>query len=188
MNTFETFENEVSNWVTEADSKFDQDIFNILSDMEAELETGEYTQEEVVDKVAEELSKQSGTEVSTEEGAQIEQKVEQFYSMLGLDSIPADRRSRDYSADRPVRPTGVPGSPFDDHSRVPGKVEGQPWVYSDDDFIFFLRWLIKQETDVGDLKFDAKHIVDVVERPSKYIKEYRQFLDHQKRVDDDPYL
>ena len=59
MNTFETFENEVSNWVGEADSKFDQDIFNILSDMEAELETGEYTQEEVVDKVAEELSKQS---------------------------------------------------------------------------------------------------------------------------------
>ena len=181
MNTFETFENEVSNWVAEADSKFDQDIFNILSDMEAELETGEYTQEEVVDKVAGELSKQSGIEVSTEEGAQIEHKVEQFYSMLGLDSIPADRRSRDYSADRPARPTdNVPG--------VPGKVEGEPWIHSDDTFIDFLRWLVKLETDVGDPKFNANTIIDVVERPDKYQKEYSEFLDHEKRVDGDPYL
>jgi len=188
MNTFETFENEVSNWVAEADSKFDQDIFNILSDMEAELETGEYTQEEVVDKVAEELSKQSGTAVSTEEGAQIEHKVEQFYSMLGLDSIPTDRRSRDSSPVRPARPTGIPGSPFDDHSRVPGKVEGQPWIHTDDDFMFFLQWLIKQVDENDEPTFNAKRIVDVIAEPHHYMKEYKQFLDHQKRVDTDPYL
>ena len=40
MKTFKTFENKVSRWVAEADSKFDQDVFNILSDMEAETFLG----------------------------------------------------------------------------------------------------------------------------------------------------
>ncbi len=191
MKTFKTFENKVSRWVAEADSKFDQDVFNILSDMEAEIETGEYPQEEIVDMVSDRLESQRGRETSTDEGSQIERQVEEFYSMLGLDSVPADRRSRDYVADEPPtpdRPTGIPGSPFDDHSRVPGKVEGQPWVHSDDDFIFFLQWLLKQVNDNDEPTFNAKRIVDVVEEPHRYMKEYKQFLDHRQRVDDDPYL
>jgi len=191
MKTFKTFENKVSRWVAEADSKFDQDVFNILSDMEAEIETGEYPQEEIVDMVSDRLESQRGTETSTDEGSQIERQVEEFYSMLGLDSVPADRRSRDYVADEPPtpdRPTGIPGSPFDDHSRVPGKVEGQPWVHSDDDFIFFLQWLLKQVDENDEPTFNAKRIVDVVEEPHRYMKEYKQFLDNRQRVDNDPYL
>ena len=182
MKTFKTFENKVSRWVAEADSKFDQDVFNILSDMEAEIETGEYPQEEIVDTVSDRLAAQLGREIYTEEGTRIEQQVEDFYAQLGLDSIPADRRSRDYVADeppKPDRPTGVP---------VPGKVEGQPWVHSDDDFIFFLRWLIKQVDDNDDPTFNAKRIVDVIEEPHHYMKEYKQFLDNRQRVNDDPYL
>jgi hypothetical protein len=194
MKTFETFENEVLNWVTETDSKFDQDIFNILDPLEAQIETGEYTQEEIVDIVTQQAADQLGTEISTEEGARIEQKVEHFYSMLGLDSIPPDRRSRDYLDNRPTqtapivdedRPIGDSGFKA---AGFPGPVKGQPNVHSDDDFISFLRWLLKQVDQNDDPTFDAKTIVDVVERPDKYAKEYRQFLDHQQRVNDDPYL
>ena len=182
MKTFETFENKVSRWVAEADSKFDQDVFNILSDMEAEIETGEYPQEEIVDMVSDRLESQRGRDISTDEGSQIERQVEDFYAQLGLDSVPADRRSRDYVPDAPPEPptsTGVP---------VPGKVEGQPWVHSDDDFIFFLQWLLKQVDENDETTFNAKRIVDVVEEPHRYMKEYKQFLDNRQRVDDDPYL
>lgn len=182
MKTFETFENKVSKWVTEADSKFDQDVFNILSDMEAEIETGEYPQEEIVDTVSDRLAAQQGRDLDTEEGARIEQQVEDFYAQLGLDSVPADRRSRDYVPDAPLEPPTSAGVP------VPGKVEGQPWVHSDDDFIFFLRWLIKQVDDNDEPTFNAKRIVDVIEEPHHYMKEYKQFLDNRQRVDDDPYL
>jgi hypothetical protein len=61
-------------------------------------------------------------------------------------------------------------------------------VHSDDDFIFFLQWLLKQVNDNDEPTFNAKRIVDVVEEPHRYMKEYKQFLDHRQRVDDDPYL
>ena len=187
MNTFKTFEKEISNWITETDSKFDQDIFNILSDMEAELETGEYSQEETVDTVSDRLQSELGKEISTEEGARIEQKVEDFYDMLGLEAIPADRRSRDYLLQQTPDPAGSSKS-WTTGTNVAPKVEGQPWVHSDDDFIEFLRWLVKKENDEGDLQFSAQTIVDVVERPDKYQSEYTDFLDWKQRVDNDPYL
>ena len=187
MNTFKTFEKEVSSWITEADSKFDQDIFNILSDMEAQLETGEYSQEETVDTVSDRLQSELGKEISTEEGARIEQKVEDFYGMLGLEAIPADRRSRDYLLQQTPDPAGSSKS-WTTGTNVAPKVEGQPWVHSDDDFIEFLRWLVKKENDEGDLQFSAQTIVDVVERPDKYQPEYTEFLDWKQRVDNDPYL
>jgi len=174
------------------DSKFDQDVFNILDPLEAQIESGEYTQEEIVDLVTQDLATQLGTDISTEEGARIEQKVEHFYSMMGLDSIPADRRSRDYLDSRSAetasvvdenRPTGVPGSPFDDHARVPARVEGQPWVHSDDEFIFFLEWLLKKE-------WTARQIIDVVAKPYKpyVIEQYKEYLAHADRQAADPLL
>ena len=187
MNTFKTFEKEVSSWITEADSKFDQDIFNILSDMEAQLETGEYSQEETVDTVSDRLQSELGKEISTEEGARIEQKVEDFYGMLGLEAIPADRRSRDYLLQQTPDPAESSKS-WTTGTNVAPKVKGQPWVHSDDDFIEFLRWLVKRENDEGDLQFSAQTIVDVVERPDKYQPEYTEFLDWKQRVDNDPYL
>jgi len=193
MKTFETFENKVLKWVTEADSKFDQDVFNILSDMEAEIETGEYPQEEIVDMVSDRLEKQRGRETSTDEGSQIERQVEEFYGMLGLDSVPADRRSRDYLDDRPSkpdRPTGVPHSPFDDDVRVPARVEGRPWIHTDDDFILFLEWVLKQTDEFGDAKYTGRSVVDMVTSPTDgwVVKLYKSYLVQRDREEADPLL
>jgi hypothetical protein len=68
----------------------DQQIFDILSDMEADIETGNVSQEEIVDKVADAIV------VTTELGVKIEEAVEKFFFQLGLDSIRPDRRARDY--------------------------------------------------------------------------------------------
>ena len=79
------------------------------------------------------------------------------------------------------RPTGVPRSPFDDTVQLPARVEGQPWVHSDDEFLFFLEWLLKKE-------WTARQIVDVVAKPHHYIKEYKQYLDQAQRIEKDPLL
>ena len=152
----------------------DQEIFDILSDMEADIETGEYTQEEIVDMVANQLGTQLGKEISTEEGARVEEAVEKFYFQLGLDSIPPDRRSRDALAGQQP--------PEDSQStKVPPKVEGQPWVHSDDDFLFFLNWLVKKD-------WSGQKIVDVVAEPHHYTKHYKAFLTQRDKEAIDPLL
>ena len=188
MKTFETFENEVLNWVTETDSKFDQDIFNILDPLEAQIESGEYTQEEIVDIVTQELSSQLGAEISTEEGARIEQKVEHFYTMIGLDSIPADRRSRDYLDSRstttaPVVDENIP-------TGIPRQVEGQPVVHTDDDFLLFLEWVIRQVDENGELKYTARSVVDIITSPHDgwVTSLYKKYKNQSQRVEEDPYL
>ena len=170
------------------DSKFDQDVFNILDPLEAQIESGEYTQEEIVDIVAQELSSQLGAEISTEEGARIEQKVEHFYTMIGLDSIPADRRSRDYLDGRsaeaaPVVDENIP-------TGVPRQVEGQPVVHTDDDFLLFLEWVIRQVDENGELKYTARSVVDIITSPHDgwFTSLYKKYKNQSQRVEEDPYL
>ena len=81
------------------------------------------------------------------------------------------------------RPTGVPRSPFDDTVQLPARVEGQPWVHSDDEFVFFLEWLLKKE-------WTARQIIDVVAKPYKpyVIEQYKEYLDHRERQERDPLL
>ena len=148
----------------------DQQIFDILSDMESDIETGNVSQEEIVDKVADAIV------VTTELGVKIEEAVEKFFFQIGLDSIPADRRSRDSLAQ--------PGEATDrvlNAKAVPDKVEGQPWVHSDDDFLFFLDWLVKKE-------WTGQQIADVVREPHHYSKYYKDFLTQRDRTKLDPYL
>ena len=148
-----------------------QQIFDVLSDMEADIGTGEYSQEEIVDTV---INNVGGEEASTELGAQVEDAVEKFYFQLGLDSIPPDRRSRDALAGQQP--------PEDSQStKVPPKVEGQPWVHSDDDFLFFLNWLVKKD-------WSGQKIVDVVAEPHHYTKHYKAFLTQRDKEAIDPLL
>ena len=89
----------------------DQQIFDILSDMEADIETGNISQEDVVDRVADAIV------VTTELGVKIEEAVEKFFFQLGLDSIPPDRRSRDYrgqTGEGTLNAATVPGGFTDD--------------------------------------------------------------------------
>ena len=64
---------------------------------------------------------------------------------------------------------------------VPDKVEGEPWVHSDDDFLFFLDWLVKKE-------WTGQQIADVVREPHHYSKYYKDFLTQRDRTKLDPYL
>jgi len=147
----------------------DQQIFDILSDMESDIETGEYTQEEIVDKVADAIV------VTTELGAKIEEAVEKFFFQLGLDGIPPDRRSRDY-----IDQTGE-GTDVLNAKAVPDPVPGEPWVHSDDDFILFLDWLVKKD-------WSGRQIADVVAEPHHYTKHYKAFLIQKGKEEIDPLL
>ena len=176
------------------DAKFDQEVFDILSDQEADIETGEYTQDEIVDKVAEDLANRSGTDISTEQGARIETNVENYFRMLGLDSIPPDTRSRDYLAGRSTQTAPVvdenqpPKQPLIQKRPAGAPPANEPYVQSDDELIGFLRWLTKQVDDNNQPTFDAKRIVDVVEEPHHYSKEYQQYLNKIYKQESDPYL
>ena len=64
---------------------------------------------------------------------------------------------------------------------VPDKVEGEPWVHSDDDFLFFLDWLVKKE-------WTGRQIADVVAEPHHYTKHYRAFLTQRDKEAVDPLL
>ena len=66
-------------------------------------------------------------------------------------------------------------------TKVPAKIEGEPWVHSDDDFLFFLDWLVKKG-------WDAPKIVDVVREPHHYTKDYKAFIDQREREHLDPNL
>ena len=171
-------------------AKFDQEVSDLLSDHEADIETGEYTQEEIVDKVAEELANRSGTDISTEQGARIEGSVENYFRMLGLDSIPPDTRSRDYLARgyNAVDENQPPKQPLIQKRPAGAPPASEPYVQGDDELILFLRWLLKQVDENGEPKFDAKRIVDVVEEPHHYTKLYQQFLDQLYKQESDPYL
>ena len=154
------------------DARQDRQIFDILSDMEAEIETGEYPQEEIVDNITNTIG---GEEASTELAARVEDAVEKFYFQLGLDGIPADRRARDY-----ISQAGE-GTDVLNAKAVPDKVEGEPWVHSDDDFLFFLDWLVKKE-------WTGQQIADVVREPHHYTKHYRAFLTQRDKEAIDPLL
>jgi hypothetical protein len=159
----------------------DQQIFDILSDMEADIETGNVSQEEIVDKVADAIV------VTTELGVKIEEAVEKFFFQLGLDSIPADRRSRDY------RDQKMPGEATDrivNAKAVPDQVEGQPYVHTDDDFLLFLEWLIRQEDENGEAKYTARSIVDVISKPYKewVVELYQTYLAQKDKQVLDPLL
>ena len=65
--------------------------------------------------------------------------------------------------------------------KVPGPEKGEPWVHSDDDFLFFLDWLVKKG-------WEAQKIVDVVREPHHFTKPYGQFLDQRDREISDPLL
>lgn len=65
--------------------------------------------------------------------------------------------------------------------KVPGPEKGEPWVHSDDDFLFFLDWLVKKG-------WEAQKIVDVVREPHHFTKSYGQFLDQRDREISDPLL
>ena len=72
-----------------------------MSDIEAEIETGQYSQEDIVDQIADQIEQETNQEVTTEQGAVIETKVEEYFAMLNL-SHPPHRVSRDALAQRPT--------------------------------------------------------------------------------------
>jgi hypothetical protein len=78
----------------EGNSNFEQEVFDKLSDLEAEIETKRYSQEDIVDHVADEIAREKNIEVTTEQGAVIETKVEEYFAMLNLPH-PPHRVSRD---------------------------------------------------------------------------------------------
>ena len=158
------------------DARQDQQIFDILSDMEADIGTGEYSQEEIVDTVTNNVG---GEEASTELGAQVEDAVEKFYFQLGLDSIPPDRRSRDYLAQHTDSTLGINAAV--EPTKVPAKVPGEAWVHTDDDFNWFLEALVKKG-------WTGRQIADVVIEPRKYRKEYSAYLQKKGKQVLDPYL
>ena len=82
-------------------SNFEQEVFDRLSDIEAEIETGEYSQEDVVDQIANQIEQETNQEVTTQQGAVIETKVEEYFAMLNLPH-PPHRVSRDALAQRPT--------------------------------------------------------------------------------------
>ena len=82
-------------------SNFEQEVFDRLSDIEAEIETGEHSQEDVVEQIANQIEQETNQEVTTEQGAVIETKVEEYFAMLNL-SHPPHRFSRDAMVHRPV--------------------------------------------------------------------------------------
>jgi hypothetical protein len=86
---------------TEGNSNFEQEVFDRLSDIEAEIETGQYSQEDIVDQIADQIEQETNQEVTTEQGAVIETKVEEYFAMLNL-SHPPHRFSRDALAQRPT--------------------------------------------------------------------------------------
>ena len=82
-------------------SNFEQEVFDRLSDIEAEIETGEHSQEDVVEQIANQIEQETNQEVTTQQGAVIETKVEEYFAMLNL-SHPPHRFSRDAMVHRPV--------------------------------------------------------------------------------------
>jgi len=103
-----------------------------------------------------------------------EEDDDHFYTSPGSSAEPSSAEPR---------PTGVPRSPFDDTVQLPARVQGQPWVHSDDEFVAFLEWLLKKE-------WTARQIVDVVAKPYKpyVIEQYKEYLAHASRQENDPLL
>ena len=54
-------------------------------------------------------------------------------------------------------------------------------MHSDDDFLFFLDWLVKKE-------WTGRQIADVVAEPHHYTKHYRAFLTQRDKEAVDPLL
>ena len=82
-------------------SNFEQEVFDRLSDIEAEIETGEHSQEDVVEQIANQIEQETNQEVTTQQGAVIETKVEEYFAMLNL-SHPPHRFSRDAMVHSPI--------------------------------------------------------------------------------------
>jgi len=172
--------------VTESVGDAGQYASDWLYDHAAELEAADegIGVEDIVDRIGDDYADAAGEEVSNEQAQEI---VDVAVPVLTDDYgwvLPygSDIYTR-YSLPEieEANPTGVPRSPFDDTVQLPARVEGQPWVQSDDDFVFFLEWLLKKE-------WTARQIVDVVAEPHHYIKEYKQYLDQRERQELDPLL
>jgi len=197
MKTFETFENKVSNWVpevTEGAGEASAYADTWLYDHAAELETADegIGIEDIIDRIADDYADATGEPADNAAAAEIVNAVvpvltNDYGWVLDPDSdilsryTTVDEEDDDPGATNDPRPTGVPRSPFDDTVQLPARVEGQPWVHSDDDFVFFLEWLLKKE-------WTARQIVDVVSEPHHYIKEYKQYLHQRERQELDPLL
>ena len=197
MKRFKTFENKVSGWVPEVkESTGDAGAYadTWLHDHRDELETADegIGIEDVIDRLADDYADAIGEPVDNEAAQEIVNVVvpaltDDYGWVLDPNSDILSRYTAVDEVEEPEveepRPTGVPLSPFDDHVRVPARVEGQPWVHSDDDFNLFLEWLLKKE-------WTARQIVDVVAKPYKpyVIEQYKEYLDQRERQELDPLL
>jgi len=159
-----------------------------LYDHTAELEAAPENigVEDIVDRVADDYADASGEEVNNQQAQEIVDVVvpvltDDYGWMLPYGSDIHTKYSLPEIEEATPRPTGIPRSPFDDTVQLPARVEGQPWVHSDDEFLFFLEWLLKKE-------WTARQIVDVVSEPHHYINEYKQYLDQRERQAQDPLL
>ena len=190
MKTFETFENKVSNWVpaiTESTGDAGAYADTWLYDHAADLENAPENIgiEEIIHRIADDYADATGEQTDIEDAQAIVNVAmpvltDDYGWVLDPNSDILSRYITVDEVEEP-RPTGVPRSPFDDTVQLPARVEGQPWVHSDDDFNFFLEWLLKKE-------WTARQIVDVVSEPHHYIKEYKQYLDQRERQELDPLL
>tara|TARA_R110002051_G_scaffold8508_4_gene35508 strand:- start:5839 stop:6822 length:984 start_codon:yes stop_codon:yes gene_type:complete len=159
-----------------------------LHDHAAELESADegIGVEDIVDRIADDYAAVAGGEVSNEQAQEIVDVAvpiltDDYGWVLPYGSDIYSRYSLPEIEEDVPRPTGVPGSPFDDTVQLPARVQGQPWVHSDDEFVFFLEWLLKKE-------WTARQIVDIVAKPHHYIKEYKEYLDQRERQELDPLL
>ena len=126
-----------------------QQIVDILFDMEADIESGDHTQQEIVDTVTNNIG---GEDADIHLGAKVESAVENFFSQfLNLRNYPPVHTSRDAVAALKQNTDRTLNA-----SAVPGKIEGQPWVHTDDDFILFLEWVIKQGDENDEAKYTAR--------------------------------
>jgi len=73
---------------------------------------------------------------------------------------------------------------------VPAGVEGRPTVHTDDDFLLFLEWVLNQVDENGELKYNARSVVDMITSPHDpwVVNLYKTYKDQSQRIEDDPYL
>jgi len=175
--------------VTESTGEAGQYADTWLYDHRDEIETADegIGIEDIIHRIADDYADTVAEPVSNADAQEIVNVVEPALTndygwILDPDSDILSRYTTIDEVEEPVsRPTGTPGSPFDDTVQLPARVEGQPWVHSDDEFILFLEWLLKKE-------WTSRQIVDVVASPHDYIKEYKQYLDQRERQELDPLL
>ena len=186
---------ESNKWpVTESTGEAGQYADTWLHDHRDEIETAPENIgiEDIIHRVADDYADTVAEPVSNADAQEIVNVVEPALTndygwILDPDSDILSRYTTVDEVEEPQveepRPTGVPRSPFDDTVQLPARVEGQPWVHSDDEFVFFLEWLLKKE-------WTARQIIDVVAKPYKpyVIEQYKEYLAHAERQENDPLL